>query len=66
MTTLGDLLDLIDPNSRDAVELLDDSGATLLGCTKSYLWAPFRGRAVKTIRPRGNVLQVCLKEEGKA
>lgn len=66
MTTLGELLDLIDPNSRDVVELLDDSGAMLRGRTKSYLWTPYRGRTVKTIRPRDNVLKVWLTEEGKA
>ena len=63
MTTLGELLDLIDLNSRDVVELLDDYGAMLRGYPKSYLWAPYRGRAVKIIRPRDNVLQVWLKEE---
>lgn len=65
MTTLGELLDLIDPKSSDVVELLDDSGARLQGRTKSYLWAPYRGRTVKTIRPRDNILKVWLTEEGE-
>lgn len=62
MTTLGELLDLIDPDGPDVVELVDDGVAVLRGRTKSYLWTPHRGQAVELVRIRDGVLRVRLKE----
>ena len=62
MTTLGELLDLIDPDGPDVVELVDDGVAVLRGRTKSYLWTPYKEKTVELVRIRDGVLRVRLKE----
>lgn len=68
MTTLGELLDLIDQD-RDCdeiVEIMDGPKATMRGLTRSALWAPHEERIVSDIRARNDVLQVWLAEKEKA
>ena len=67
MTTLGELLNLIDMDrdSDEIVEIMDGSKVTMRGLTRSALWAPHEKRIVSDIRARDDVLQVWLKE-GKA
>ena len=63
MTTLGELLDLINPDGPEVVELVDDGVAVLRGYAKSYLWTPYKGKTVELVRIRDSSLRVRLKEE---
>ena len=65
MTTLGELLNLIDRDRdcNEIVEIMDGSKATMRGITRSALWGPHEERIVSDILARDDVLQVWLKEE---
>ena len=67
MTTLGELLDLIDPerDGDEIVEIMDGSKAMMRGITRSALWEPHEERIVSDIRARDDVLQVWLKGVGE-
>lgn len=67
MTTLGELLDLIDMDrdGDEIVAIMDGSKVTMRGLTRSALWGPNEERIVDEIRARDDVLRVWLKE-GKA
>ena len=64
MTTLGELLNLIDPerDSGEIVEIMVGCEAMMRGLTRSALWEPFEERIVSDILARGNILQVWLEE----
>ena len=64
MTTLGELLDLIDRNRErdEIVAIMEGPKMMMRGYTKSALWKPHEERIVSDIRARDNVLQVWLKE----
>lgn len=52
MTTLGELLNLVDPDrdSDEIVEIMDGSKAAMRGLTRSALWEPHEERIVSYIR----------------
>ena len=65
MTTLGELLNLIDMDrdSDEIVEIMDGPKATMRGLTRSALWEPHEERIVNNIRARDDVLRVWLVED---
>lgn len=64
MTTLGELLNLIDRDrdSDEIVEIMDNSEAVMRGLVRSTLWKPHEERGVNSIQARNNVLQIWLED----
>ena len=62
--TLGDIIDLIDPEAEDDITIMDRNGnIALVGSAKSRYWKPFKEKQVEDIMVVGSILRVWLEEE---